>query len=55
MRFDGGMSLRWKRNGAILSDYSPKNGLSDDEVKKASARRTRRSFLVAGLGAIGGY
>jgi hypothetical protein len=38
-----------------LSDYSPKNGLSDDEVKKASARRTRRSFLVAGLGAIGGY
>jgi hypothetical protein len=28
--------------------------LSDEEVKKASARRTRRSFLVAGLGAIGG-
>ena len=26
-----------------------------DEVKKASGRRTRRSFLVAGLGAVGGY
>jgi hypothetical protein len=25
------------------------------EVKRASARRTRRSFLVAGLGAVGGY
>jgi len=33
-----------------LNLYSP-----DEEVKKASARRTRRSFLVAGLGAVGGY
>jgi hypothetical protein len=28
---------------------------ANDEVKKASARRTRRSFLVAGLGAVGGF
>jgi len=28
---------------------------SNDEVKKASARRTRRSFLVAAVGAVGGY
>ncbi len=28
---------------------------ADNEVKQASARRTRRSFLVAGVGAIGGY
>jgi hypothetical protein len=28
---------------------------TDEEVRQASARRTRRSFLVAGIGAIGGY
>ncbi len=33
-----------------MSNYS-----SDDEAKQASARRTRRSFLVAGIGALGGY
>jgi hypothetical protein len=29
--------------------------VSDEEVKKQSARRTRRSFLVAAAGAVGGY
>jgi hypothetical protein len=29
--------------------------MTDDEVKKLSARRTRRSFLVAAAGAAGGY
>jgi len=28
---------------------------TNDEVKKASKKRTRRSFLVAGLGVVGGY
>ncbi len=28
---------------------------SDDKVKETSSRRTRRSFLVAGIGAVGGY
>jgi len=28
---------------------------SNDEVKETSRKRTRRSFLVAGLGAVGGY
>ncbi len=29
--------------------------MTDEEVKKQSARRTRRSFLVAAAGAVGGY
>jgi hypothetical protein len=31
------------------------NYTSDEEVKRASARRTRRSFLAAGVAALGGY
>ena len=29
--------------------------MTNDEIKRESARRTRRSFLIAGVGAFGGY
>ncbi len=34
---------------------TPESQNPDDEVKRLSARRTRRSFLVAGAAAVGGY